>query len=159
MTTPKNRVGAPPLICLKRPAKVAIGFNRGNPSMKTITLILAATLATVTVASAQAPPATRTIFDRADATANQEAVFGSAKFPEGGVAARHTHPGVEMGVILEGEVEIRIDGQPTRILKAGEHFTVPRDVPHSAHSLAPGGAAMSNLWLVDKGVPMATPVN
>ena len=125
---------------------------------------VAATLAVATAASAApaaAPAAAsnaavRTMFEQVDAQPNQEVHFGSAKFPANGVSAPHTHPGVEMLVILEGEVEFRINGQP-RTLRKGDHLQVARDVPHSAIAGA-SGATMSNVWVVDKGRPLATPI-
>jgi quercetin dioxygenase-like cupin family protein len=39
-------------------------------------------------------------------------------------AGRHTHPGDEISYISEGEVDLLIDGQPPRTLKAGETFVV-----------------------------------
>lgn len=132
--------------------------------MTKFAVLLAAGMALTSAAHAQAAPAapasnaaTRTIFEQVDATPNQEVVFGSAKFPANGVSAPHTHPGVEMLTILEGQVEFRLNGQ-TRTLRPGDHLQVPRDTPHSAIAAA-SGATMSNVWVVDKGKPMSTPVN
>ena len=44
-----------------------------------------------------------------------------AEFAETATSGRHTHPGEEIGYLLEGQLELKVDGQPTRILK-------PRDV-------------------------------
>jgi len=54
---------------------------------------------------------------------------------------------------------LKTQGQPDRVLKAGESFFNPRGAVHSL-GVAPGsdgGMAVSS-WIVDKGVPMATPV-
>ena len=118
--------------------------------------LVAATAATAAPAAPAPNAAVRTMFEQVDATPNQEVHFGSAKFPANGVSAPHTHPGVEMLVILEGQVEFRINGQ-ARTLRVGDHLQVPRDTPHSAIAAA-SGATMSNVWVVDKGKPMSTPV-
>src|ERR1044072_4125281 len=52
-------------------------------------------------------------------------VTGLAEIEPGAEAGRHTHPGIETGYILEGEVELVMDGQPSIHLKAGESYTIP----------------------------------
>ena len=52
----------------------------------------------------------------------------SPKFPAGGAAGRHTHPGVETGYVLEGELDLLIDGQPPKKLKAGDSYQIPAGV-------------------------------
>lgn len=42
----------------------------------------------------------------------------------------HRHPGPGFGYVLEGEYELGIDDQPTRILKAGETFYEPTGCLH-----------------------------
>jgi quercetin dioxygenase-like cupin family protein len=38
--------------------------------------------------------------------------------------ARHTHPGIETNYILEGDLELTIEGKPPQKFKAGDSFTV-----------------------------------
>ena len=40
----------------------------------------------------------------------------------GAVVPRHTHPGIESSYVLEGGFELPIQGQPIRMLKAGDGF-------------------------------------
>ena len=35
-------------------------------------------------------------------------------------AGRHTHPGIEIGYVMEGEVDLMVEGQPAQHLKAGD---------------------------------------
>jgi quercetin dioxygenase-like cupin family protein len=44
---------------------------------------------------------------------------------------RHMHPGVELAYVVEGEAELAIDGQPHRVVGAGEAFQVPTNTAHS----------------------------
>jgi len=44
---------------------------------------------------------------------------------------RHTHPGIESSYRLEGGLDLPIQGQPTRSLKAGDGFQVPPETPHA----------------------------
>ena len=42
----------------------------------------------------------------------------------------HRHPGSAVGYVLEGEYELGIDDQPTKVLKAGETFYEPGGCLH-----------------------------
>ena len=42
----------------------------------------------------------------------------------------HRHPGPAFGYVLEGEYEVGIDDQPTKVLKAGETFYEPTGCLH-----------------------------
>ena len=45
---------------------------------------------------------------------------------EPGVAvARHKHPGIKSAYILEGGLELPVEGQQTRMLKAGDGVQIP----------------------------------
>jgi quercetin dioxygenase-like cupin family protein len=103
----------------------------------------------------------RTILERHDQSGvpGKEIVIGTATLPPGSVIGYHTHPGDEAGYVLKGTLILKTQGQPDRVLKAGESFFNPRGAVHSL-GVAPGsdgGMAVSS-WIVDKGVPMATPV-
>jgi len=50
----------------------------------------------------------------------------------GASSARHRHPGHHtFGYVIEGTYEFAINGQPGRVLKAGETFYEPPDAVHS----------------------------
>jgi quercetin dioxygenase-like cupin family protein len=49
---------------------------------------------------------------------------------------RHTHPGIESSYVLEGGLDLPIQGQPARGLKVGDGFQVPRETPHQASRTA-----------------------
>jgi len=48
----------------------------------------------------------------------------------GEVEAVHRHPGPGFGYVLEGEYELAIDDQPTKVVKAGETFYEPTGCLH-----------------------------
>lgn len=48
----------------------------------------------------------------------------------GQASASHRHPGPALGYVLEGEYEWAIDGQPAKVLKAGETFYEPAGCLH-----------------------------
>lgn len=111
---------------------------------------------TALAALAQAPGIKRTLLQRIDVSETREAVLGAAEIPEGGTTGRHTHPGVETGYVLEGSIRLEIDGEPTRILKAGDSYKIPEGRVHNGS--AEGGAVrVLATYVVDKGKPLATP--
>ena len=86
-----------------------------------------------------------------------EAVVVRGEIAAGDSAPRHTHPGDEISYVMEGEVELLIDGQPPRLIKAGEAFVVPAGKVHGARN--PGASALRfvGVYVVEKGKPLATP--
>lgn len=69
---------------------------------------------------------------------------------------RHTHHGVELVYVLEGTIELNIDGQPARLLKAGDSAVNPAGVAHGGRA-GPQGAKLTGTFIVDKDKPLATP--
>ena len=125
---------------------------------------LAPTLAAVGLALsagvlfAQAPALTRTIVGRADVSVpNREAVVARVEVAPGGKAGRHTHPGDEISYVMEGEATLLVDGQPPRIVKAGESFVIPAGVVHDAHNNSTVPTRLVGVYVVEKGKPLATP--
>src|SRR3954463_3775816 len=90
-----------------------------------------------TEASAQGtPPAaggvTRKILSQKDGpAAGYETLLVEATIEAGVAVGRHTHPGIESAYVLEGGFELPIQGQETRMLKAGDGFQIPPNTPHA----------------------------
>ncbi|HEY7441852.1 MAG TPA: cupin domain-containing protein [Vicinamibacterales bacterium] len=55
----------------------------------------------------------------------------------GAVVPSHSHPHEQAGIVLEGTLELTIDGQ-VRTLEAGEAYIIPGNVTHSARSVGDG---------------------
>ena len=72
------------------------------------------------------------------------------------VAPRHTHPGVETTVVLEGSGEQVIDGQPTLPVSPGATWQVSAGVPHAGR-YGPQGCKFIVTLSVEKGKPMTSP--
>jgi len=83
-------------------------------------------------------------------------VQARAEFPESASSGRHTHPGEEIGYVLEGQLELRVDGQATRLLKAGDVFFIPAGVVHDGINTATGTTKVLATYVVEKGKPVAT---
>ncbi len=74
----------------------------------------------------------------------------------GATVARHTHPGIESSYIVEGTLELSVDGEGTRTFAAGDAFQVAPRVPHSA-KFGDGKAVVAATYVVEKGKPLASP--
>jgi quercetin dioxygenase-like cupin family protein len=115
-------------------------------------------------ASAQgAPPAatpgvTRKILSQTDGPmAGYVTLLVEATIEPGVTVGRHKHPGIESAYILEGGLELPIEGQQTRMLKAGDGVQIP---PETAHAGGKPGDAKTRIlitYVVEKGKPLATP--
>jgi quercetin dioxygenase-like cupin family protein len=75
----------------------------------------------------------------------------------GGEVSPHTHPGVEMGYVIEGRATLRVVGQPPRSLCAGDSFAIPAGTVHRVRNAGPGPLAMLSTYVVEKDQPIASP--
>jgi quercetin dioxygenase-like cupin family protein len=75
----------------------------------------------------------------------------------GAVIARHTHPGIESGYIIEGSLELPIEGQTTKTLQAGDGFQVPVGAPHAGGKSSDKKTRIAITYVVEKGKPLASP--
>ena len=113
----------------------------------------------VGVLDAQQPGFARALLqDRDLGVPERHAVQVLAQFAPGAIAGKHTHPGEELGYILEGTLELTIEGQPLVTLKAGDTFFVPAGVIHDGKNVGDGVAKVLATYIVEKGKPVATPV-
>ena len=125
----------------------------------TISSVLAvAALGAAGALMAQASGLTRTLVGRADVSVpGREAVVARVEVAPGAKAGRHTHPGDEISYVLEGEATLLIDGQPARIVKAGESFVIPAGIVHDAHNDGAAPIKLVGVYVVEKGKPLASP--
>ena len=124
----------------------------------TCALCAAGGVLTATVgARAQAPGFTRTVLNRIDAPGDATATIQVlVEIEPDALVARHTHPGVESGYFIEGGGTFGMAGQPDRVVKAGDAFQVPREVPHFVKN-GPARTRVVSTYVVDKDKPLASP--
>jgi quercetin dioxygenase-like cupin family protein len=84
-------------------------------------------------------------------------IAGIAEVPAGGSAGRHSHPGIEMGYLLEGEADLIIEGKPDQHLKAGDSYSIPAGIVHDAKVYGDKPLKVLGIYVVDKTKPLATP--
>lgn len=70
---------------------------------------------------------------------------------------RHKHPGVESSYVLEGGIELPIEGQPTRTVKAGDAFQIAAETPHAGGKPADTKTRILITYVVEKGKPLSSP--
>ena len=69
---------------------------------------------------------------------------GLTRFPPGRAAPMHSHNCGEMVILLEGEGEVEVDGEATR-LKPHDSTYIPADRPHRFNNV--GDGSMLILWV------------
>jgi quercetin dioxygenase-like cupin family protein len=85
-------------------------------------------------------------------------IIAEVQIEPGAVVARHTHPGIESGYVVEGNLELPIEGQPTRMLRPGDGFQVPTGTPHAGGKPSETRVKVTSTYVVEKGKPLASPV-
>jgi quercetin dioxygenase-like cupin family protein len=78
------------------------------------------------------------------------------EIPDGVASGWHTHPGEEVGYIVEGTVRMEVAGQDALLLHAGDGFLIPPGTPHDAHDLGPGTGVMLSTYIVDPTAPLSS---
>ena len=95
--------------------------------------------------------------DQDVSVSDRHAVQVVAEFAPGAAAGKHTHPGEELGYVLEGTLQLEVAGQPPRTLNAGEAFFIPAGVVHDGKNIGAGPAKVLATYVVEKGKPVASP--
>jgi len=88
----------------------------------------------------------------------REVVQVRAEFEPGAALGQHTHPGEEVGYVLDGTVELEVAGKPNATLKAGDPIFIPPGTAHAAKNVGKGPAVILATYIVEKGKPLSTPV-
>jgi quercetin dioxygenase-like cupin family protein len=139
-----------------------MGENMKNAKLALVTTAsIVALISTFGVQSlrAQQPGFSRTILQKADISApGRETVQVRAEFDAGAGTGKHTHPGEEVGYVLDGQFAFAVEGKPPVTLKAGDHFFVPAGTVHEGRNAGSGKAKVLVTYIVEKGKPLATSV-
>jgi quercetin dioxygenase-like cupin family protein len=107
--------------------------------------------------AAQAPGIKRTILSQTDGpAAGYVTISARIEIDPGAAVGRHTHPGMEASYLIEGAVELDVDGEAPRQLQPGDAFQVSAGTPHSAKN-GPAKTVLSGTYIVEKGKPLASP--
>ena len=125
----------------------------------TVTFIALAAAGIVAGLSAQQAGFKRTVIQQADLSVpGREATTAIAEFQPGATVGRHTHPGEEVGYVLEGAIVLEQPGKPAVTLGAGKTFFIPAGTVHNATNSGSTPARVLATYIVEKGKPLATTV-
>lgn len=137
--------------------------RRGFAGVASCAICAATGLVATEVAAQNAPVATtpgvtRKILSQMDGPApGYHTLIVEALIEPGTRVARHTHPGIESAYVMEGNIEVPIQGQPTRELKAGDVVQVPPETPHAGGKPSDMQTRLMITYVVEKGKPLASP--
>lgn len=87
----------------------------------------------------------------------REVVQQMVELQPGVVVDKHTHPGEEVSVLLEGTLLLEVAGKPAATLRAGQAFTVPAGAVHGVKNTGTGAAKLLATYIVEKGKPLRSP--
>jgi quercetin dioxygenase-like cupin family protein len=105
----------------------------------------------------QPAPIKRTILQRADVPGtNLEILYATVEIAAGFKAGRHTHPGVVMGQVVEGDFWLHVASRPEQILHTGESVTLPDRAMHNEGALDKP-VKLNAVYVVEKGAPLVSP--
>ena len=124
------------------------------------TVIVVSLALTGVVASvvAQQPQFKRTVLQTVELSVpGRDAVTAIAEIQPAAAVGRHTHPGEEIGYVLEGTVLVEQAGKPPATLSAGQTFLLAAGAIHNATNKGSGAARILATYIVEKGKPLATP--
>jgi quercetin dioxygenase-like cupin family protein len=123
-----------------------------------VTGFIATDASAQTTPPAATPGVTRKILSQIDGpTPGYVTIIVEAEIEAGVTVARHTHPGIESAYIIEGGLDLPIEGQPTRTMKPGDGFVVPPNTPHAGGKNGDKKTKIASTYVVEKGKPLASP--
>jgi quercetin dioxygenase-like cupin family protein len=89
---------------------------------------------------------------------NLEVIVQLVETPPGAVSPKHYHNGQEISYVLEGG-QVQFPGKEPQTRTPGEVSYNKREVPHAGYKVVGDKTLKSlNIYIVDKGKPLAVPV-
>ena len=126
---------------------------------RAVLLVTSMSVLAVGAVSSQTPAFTRTqLQDQPLSAPGRHGVMVRSEFPAGVASGRHFHPGEELGYVLEGTLDLTLDGQAPKMLKAGDVIFIPAGIVHNARNAGTGTAKVLGTYVLENGKPLATPV-
>lgn len=87
----------------------------------------------------------------------KESILLAVEFAPGATTGRHSHPGDEYAAVLQGTLELRLEGQEPRRVTAGEAYHNPQGVVHETRNVGDSVARTVATFVVEKGKPRTAP--
>jgi quercetin dioxygenase-like cupin family protein len=89
----------------------------------------------------------------------REVVLLMVEFPTGAVEVPHTHPGELVGYVLEGSIDLMVEGKPMISLKEGDSIIIEGGKVHAAKNTAKGVTKLLATVILEKNKPASAPAN
>ena len=80
------------------------------------------------------------------------------EFLPGSSTGRHFHPGDEYAAVVEGELQLNVDGQPLRTAKAGDGYHNTAGNVRETKNASSVPARVVSTLIIEKGKPISVPV-
>ena len=123
--------------------------------MKVLAIACVTMSAIVVSATAQQSAIKRTVLRSIDYPAGYTTVTAFIEVAPGACSGRHTHPGIDNGYVIQGDLVLKIDGKPEQTFKAGDSFETSPQTIHDACSVS--GNKLIDTFVIEKGKPLASP--
>lgn len=88
-------------------------------------------------------------------SAGQDVVMGMAEIASGVSIGRHTHPGTEMGYVVDGEGTLMVEGGTEIPLRSGVTYKVETGKVHDAKASGDKPLKVIAVYVVEKDKPLA----
>jgi quercetin dioxygenase-like cupin family protein len=89
---------------------------------------------------------------------SKEAYMIDIDWGVGSTTGRHIHPGDEYAEIIEGELQLNVEGQPPKTVKVGASYHNLAGVVHETKNVSGKPARSIAVLIIDKGKPLSEPV-
>ena len=89
---------------------------------------------------------------------SKEAYVADIAWGVDSTTGRHIHPGDEYAEIIEGELQLNVDGQPPKTVKVGESYHNLAGVVHETKNASGKPARSIAVFIIDKGKSVSEPV-
>lgn len=100
----------------------------------------------------------RTVLQKTNFSEDFTVNFNLIEVPNGTSASPHTHPGLEITYVLEGEFDLVTEGKPDRRFKPGMSYMVTDSDVHFARVLGDKPIKLLCVFINEKTKPVATVV-
>lgn len=78
------------------------------------------------------------------------------QIPVGEQSGRHSHPGEEVGYLIQGDIVMEFDDRPALTLHTGEPFLIPPHAIHNARNIGTVETRMLSSYFIDDTQPLVT---
>ena len=120
-------------------------------------VIVAAVFAGAALAAQQSGFTRTPLQDQPISVAGHHGVTARVDIGAGVESGRHMHPGEEFGYVLEGALQLEMDGRASQTLKTGDVFFVPAGVVHNGRNTGSVKTTLIGTYVVESGKPLSAP--